>query len=178
MTLAVASCKSRRSETLCLWLFPKLAFYFCSCITLFTGTSPAHPSVTLLCSVIALITQIILFACLFFLCLPSLGPKLQERRAYLCCLPACLLPVNMSMLVTQSCLTLCSPMDCSPPGSSVHGILEARILKWVVMPFSGDLPDPGVKRWSLTLQADSSTSESPRKTLLILGWVWTQKTAE
>ena len=39
-------------------------------------------------------------------------------------------------LVTQSCLTLCDPMDCSTPGSSVHGILQARILEWVAMPFS------------------------------------------
>ena len=38
--------------------------------------------------------------------------------------------------VAQSCLTLCSPMDCSPPGSSVHGILQARILEWVAMPSS------------------------------------------
>ena len=36
----------------------------------------------------------------------------------------------------QSCLSLCNPMDCSPPGSSVHGILQARILEWVAMPFS------------------------------------------
>ena len=36
----------------------------------------------------------------------------------------------------QLCLTLCDPMDCSPPGSSVHRILQARILKWVAMPFS------------------------------------------
>ena len=36
----------------------------------------------------------------------------------------------------QSCLTLCDPMDCSPPGSSVNGILQARILKWVAIPFS------------------------------------------
>ena len=36
----------------------------------------------------------------------------------------------------QSCPTLCDPMDCSPPGSSVHGIPQARILEWVVMPFS------------------------------------------
>ena len=34
------------------------------------------------------------------------------------------------------CLTLCDPMDCSPPGSSVHGILQARILEWVAIPFS------------------------------------------
>ena len=37
--------------------------------------------------------------------------------------------------VTQPCLTLCSSMDCSPPGSSVHGILQARILEWVAIPF-------------------------------------------
>ena len=36
----------------------------------------------------------------------------------------------------QSCLTLCDSMDCSPPGSSVHGILQARILEWVAMSFS------------------------------------------
>ena len=36
-------------------------------------------------------------------------------------------------------------MDCSPPGFSVHGILQARILEWVVMPSSGDLPDPGIE---------------------------------
>ena len=39
-------------------------------------------------------------------------------------------------LVAQSCLTLCIPLDCSPPGSSVHGILQARILEWVAMPSS------------------------------------------
>ena len=38
--------------------------------------------------------------------------------------------------VTQSCLTLCIPMDCSPPGSSVLGILQAGILEWVAVPFS------------------------------------------
>ena len=39
-------------------------------------------------------------------------------------------------LVVQSCLTLCDPLDCSPPGSSVHGILQARILEWVAISFS------------------------------------------
>ena len=38
--------------------------------------------------------------------------------------------------VTQSCLTLCGPVDCSLPGSTVHGILQARILEWVAIPFS------------------------------------------
>ena len=38
--------------------------------------------------------------------------------------------------VAQSCLTLCNPMDCSPPDSSAHGILQARILEWVAVPSS------------------------------------------
>ena len=40
------------------------------------------------------------------------------------------------MSVAQSCLTLCNPVDCSPPGFSVHGIFPARILEWVAVPFS------------------------------------------
>ena len=39
-------------------------------------------------------------------------------------------------LVAKSCLTLCDPIDCSPPGSSVHGISQARILEWVAISFS------------------------------------------
>ena len=42
----------------------------------------------------------------------------------------------------QSCLNLCNPMDCSPPGSSVHRILQARILEWVAMPSSGGSSQP------------------------------------
>ena len=38
--------------------------------------------------------------------------------------------------VTQSCLTFCDPIDCSPPGSSTHGILQARVLEWVAIVFS------------------------------------------
>ena len=41
-----------------------------------------------------------------------------------------------SVLVAQSGLTLCNPMDCSTPGSSVHGILQERVLEWVAIPFS------------------------------------------
>ena len=40
------------------------------------------------------------------------------------------------VLVAQWCPTLCDPMNCSPPGSSAHGILQARTLEWVAMPFS------------------------------------------
>ena len=41
--------------------------------------------------------------------------------------------------ITMLCPTLCDPMDCSPSGSSVHGILQARILEWVAIPSPGDL---------------------------------------
>ena len=42
----------------------------------------------------------------------------------------------VSVLVIQSCLTLCDPMDCSSPGSSVHGVIQAKILEWVAISFS------------------------------------------
>ena len=47
-----------------------------------------------------------------------------------------MLTSRVCMLVAQLCSTLCDPMDYSSPGSSVHGILQARILEWVAMPFS------------------------------------------
>ena len=62
---------------------------------------------------------------------------------YICC------------LVAKSCPTLCDPMDCSPPGSSVHGILQARILGGLPCPPPGDLPNPGIKPVSPALWVDS-----------------------
>ena len=59
--------------------------------------------------------------------------------------------------------TLCNPMDYSLPGSSVHGILQARILECVAISFSRDLPNPGMEHWSPTLQAGSLLSEPPAK---------------
>ena len=67
------------------------------------------------------------------------------------------------MLVPQSCLTLCDPMDYSLPVSSVHGIAQARTLEWVAISSSRDLPDPGIEPRSSTLQADSLPSEPPGK---------------
>ena len=49
----------------------------------------------------------------------------------------------------QSCPTLCNPMDCGPPASSVHGIFQARTMGWVAMSSPGDLPDPGIHPDSL-----------------------------
>ena len=52
-------------------------------------------------------------------------------------------------------------MHCSPPGSSVHGILQARILEWVAIPSLWDHLDPGIEPRSPALQADSLLSEPP-----------------
>ena len=46
--------------------------------------------------------------------------------------------------ITQSCPTLCNPMECGLPGSSVHGILQTRVMKWVPFPSPGDLPTQGL----------------------------------
>ena len=69
--------------------------------------------------------------------------------------------------VAQSCLTLCDPMDCSPPGSSVHGILQARILEWVAISFSRGSSWPRDWTQVSTLRADALTSEPPGKLLIL-----------
>ena len=59
-----------------------------------------------------------------------------SRQEYWCGLPFPS-PMHVSESeVAQLCPTLCDPVDCSLPGSSVHGILQARILEWVAIPFS------------------------------------------
>ena len=55
------------------------------------------------------------------------------------------------------------PRGLSPPGASAHGILQARILEWVAVPFSRDLPDPAIEPGSPALQADSLAAGLPRK---------------
>ena len=66
-------------------------------------------------------------------------------------------------LVAQSCLTLCDPMDCSPPGILSMGILQARILKWVAMPSSrGSCQARDPTQFS-HIAADSLQSEPPAK---------------
>ena len=65
--------------------------------------------------------------------------------------------------VTQWCPTLCDLMDCSPPGSSAHGILQVRILEWVAMPSSRGSSQPGIEPKSLALWEDYLPSEPPRK---------------
>ena len=79
-----------------------------------------------------------------------LGEKSAIRSTVLC-------------LVTQSCPTLWDPMDCSSPGSSAHGLSKQEHWNGLSCPPPGDLPKPGIKPRSPTLQADSLPSESPEK---------------
>ena len=73
---------------------------------------------------------------------PSLGFSRQEHWSGL---PFHSLMHESESEVTQSCLTLCDPMDCSPPGSSVHGIFQARVLEWGAIAFS--TPPLGLYIW-------------------------------
>ena len=77
----------------------------------------------------------------------------------------------------QLCLTLWDTMDGSPTGSSVHGLLQARILNWVAMASSRDLPNLEIESPSPeapALQADSFTTEPPGKTMSDNPWPLTQ----
>ena len=69
------------------------------------------------------------------------------------------------VLVCQSCLTLCDSKDCNQPGVSLHGILQARILEQVAIPFSRHLPDPRMELKSSILQASFLPPELPGKIL-------------
>ena len=66
----------------------------------------------------------------------------------------------------QSCPTFCDPMDCSLPGSSLHGILQAKYWSRLLCPPPGDLPDPGIELVSLmylALAGGFFITEPPRK---------------
>ena len=71
---------------------------------------------------------------------------------------------------TQLCPTLWDPVDCSPPGSSIHGIPQKEYWSGLPFPSPGHFPDPGIEPRSPTLQADALTSEPPGKP-----WKWLPK---
>ena len=71
--------------------------------------------------------------------------------------------MKVKVLVTQSCSTLCDPVDGSPPGSFVHGFSRHEYWSGLSFPFPGDLPDSGIEPRSPALQADFLPSEPPGK---------------
>ena len=68
----------------------------------------------------------------------TVGSEDQDCRLFAASIILCI-----ACVCTQSCPIFCNPVDCSPPGSPVRGILQARILEWVAMPSPRDLPNPG-----------------------------------
>ena len=83
-------------------------------------------------------------------CLHTAAPPDLEREFVVICYDSPKKLICMCVLsYFKLCSTLCDPMDCSPPNSSVHRILQARIVEWVAMPSSRVLPDPGIDSTSL-----------------------------
>ena len=77
-------------------------------------------------------------------------------------------------LVAKLCSTLCDSMNYSPPGSSYHGISQARTLEWVAFPSPGDLPDPMIQPVSLVLASIFFTGEPQGKPRLV-DYYWLNK---
>ena len=98
-------------------------------------------------SVLALVFIVICMHIAFYLSIG--GYKSPDPIRKICC----------CFLLDQSFLTLCDPMDCSPPGSSLHGILQAKMLEYVAMPSSRGSSTPGIEPRFPALRADSLPSE-------------------
>ena len=75
--------------------------------------------------------------------------------------------MDMKVKVAQSCPTLCDPVD-----YTARGILQARILEWVAVPFSRDLPNPGIKPRSPALLVDSLPAEPPVKPFYLYLYIY------
>ena len=80
----------------------------------------------------------------------------SELRSHILLLLVC-------CLVAKSCPTLCNPMDCSPPVSSVHGISQVRLLEWVAISFSRQSSQPRDQTHVSCILDGFSTTESPKK---------------
>ena len=83
--------------------------------------------------------------------------SLSARRQLLICL--------FLSLVTKSCLTVCDPVDCRPPGFSVLGVLQARILEWVAISFSRSSSQPRDWNCISCLAGEFLSTEPPRKSI-------------
>ena len=70
----------------------------------------------------------------------------------------------------ESCSTLCNPVDCSLSGSSVHGILQARVLEWVAVPFSKGFSQPRDRTWLSCIASRFFTIWATRKAHLFAHW--------
>ena len=107
-------------------------FYFINnyCVHFFLFCIPLVQVLFTLCVTIETGSKLVFLMPVFPLLTPVLSPHQHFSN------------LKVKVLVIQSCLTLCDPMDCTLPGSWVHEILQARILEWVAIPFSRGSPQP------------------------------------
>ena len=110
--------------------------------------------------------------------------RAQEEETYHCfyhfpsiCHKVMGLDAMILWLVAQSCLTLCDPMDCSPPGSSVHGILLAGMLKWVAILFSRGWSWPRDQTHVSCLAGEFFTIWATRKAMILVFLIFSFKPA-
>ena len=92
--------------------------------------------------------------------LASGHPGLEIKMLYYCTL------YGYCCLVTKVCWAFFYQLDCSSPGSSIHGVSQARILEWVAISFSKDLPEPGIEPASPELAGGFFTTEPEGKPTL------------
>ena len=111
--------------------------------------------------------------------LQRVGQDLVPEQQQIHMFTSCRIVNANSVLVAQSCLTLCNPMDCSLPGFTVDGIFQARVLSGLPFPSPGDLPNPGIEPRSPSLWVDSFPAEPPGKlehtgvgSLSLLQWIF------
>ena len=102
--------------------------------------------------------------------LTNIAHLMSQEFTSMCTRPICINQITFPLgciccccSVAQSRPALCDTMGCSPSGSCVCGVLQARILGGLPCPSPGDLPDPGIEPVSPALQADSLPSEPPGK---------------
>ena len=109
--------------------------YMCVCIcTCIAATAKSLQSCpTVWSHMYMYIVDLRIVVVMFYKVIEKIAP-LSPGKISICCVHA--------YIVAQLCLTLCNPMDCSLSGSSVHGILQARILEWVAMPSSRGSSQP------------------------------------
>ena len=158
-TTLVAGMRSVSSHRILLsYLHHARELEFCSSHNCFSALSRSDNWPCCFCSFWTSSSQIRVIAFI----LPSKTPHLKPRELLLLSLkwnsvkppPS---EFGRSVLVAQSCPILCDPMECSPPGSSVLGILQARILEWVAIPFSRESSWPRDWTWVSCIAGRSFT---------------------
>ena len=95
----------------------------------------------------------------YCVCWDQRGRKSQKTKG----LGTCHARKSIKVLVAQSCPTLCNPVDCNPPSSSVRGILQTRILEWVAIPFSRGSSWPRDWTWVSCFAGRFFTVEATRE---------------